>query len=111
MQYHVKTIRKDVVPHDKILVYWLGGYGFMLKFPTSQIICIDPYLSDCVERIVGFRRLSLAPLSAEEVTTDTYLITHDHADHLDVDSFATLVRKNPTCDIVAGKSCETFLKT
>jgi L-ascorbate 6-phosphate lactonase len=111
MQYPVKTIRKDVVPHGKILVYWLGGYGFMLKFPNGQIVCIDPYLSDCVERIAGFRRLSLAPLSAEEVQTDIYMITHDHPDHLDVDSFDTIVNENPSCDIVAGKSCETFLKT
>jgi hypothetical protein len=46
MQYHVKTIRKDVVPHGKILVYWLGGYGFMLKFAAGQVFCIAPYLSD-----------------------------------------------------------------
>lgn len=111
MQYHVKTIRKDIVPHGKVLMYWLGGYGFMLKFPTQQIVCIDPYLSDCVERIVGFRRLSLAPLSAEEVQTDVYLITHDHADHLDVDSFDTIAAKNPCCTIIAGKSCETSLKS
>ena len=110
MQYDVKTIRKDVVPHGKILVYWLGGYGFMLKFPTDQIVCIDPYLSDCVERIVGFRRLSLAPLSAEEVQTDIYLITHDHPDHLDVDSFDTIAAKNPCCTIIVGKSCEASLK-
>jgi len=111
MQYNVKTIRKDVVPRGKILIYWLGGYGFMLKFPTGQVVLIDPYLSDCVERLAGFRRLSLAPLLAEEVTTDTYLITHDHPDHLDVDSFDAIVSRNPVCDIVAGKSCEAFLKT
>ncbi|MDO8302819.1 MAG: MBL fold metallo-hydrolase [Sedimentisphaerales bacterium] len=112
MKYNVKTIRQDIVKEKgRVIVYWLGGYGFMLKFSTGQIFCIDPYLSDCVERIAGFPRLSLAPLTAEEVTTDAYLITHNHPDHLDVDSFDTIVAKNPGCAIVAGKSCEPFLKT
>ena len=111
MLYNAKTIQKDNVPQGKILVYWLGGYGFMLKFHTGQIVCIDPYLSDCVERIVGFRRLSLAPLLAEEIQMDIYLITHDHADHFDVDSFDTITTNNPQCTIVAGKSCETPLKS
>ncbi|OHB55531.1 MAG: hypothetical protein A2Y12_03730 [Planctomycetes bacterium GWF2_42_9] len=111
MSYNVRNIRNDNVPKGKILVYWLGGYGFMLKFSNEKIICIDPYLSDCVERIAGFPRLSLAPLAAEEVNTDIYLITHEHPDHLDVDSFDAIAAKNPSCKIVAGKSCESFLKT
>lgn len=111
MPYHVTTIRQDVVPHGKIMAYWLCGYGFMLKFHTGQIVCIDPYLSDCVERIAGFRRLSLAPLLADQVQTDIYLITHDHPDHLDIDSFDIISAKNPCCMIIAGKSCEAFLKT
>jgi L-ascorbate 6-phosphate lactonase len=83
----------------------------MLKFSTGQILCIDPYLNDCAERMAGYPRLSLAPLTAEEVSTDVYLITHDHPDHLDVDGFDTIVAKNPGCTVIAGKSCEPFLKT
>lgn len=111
MQYPIKNIRKESVPPHKILVYWLGGAGFMLKFPSNRILCIDPYLSDCVERLAGFRRLSLAPLAAQELQTDLYLITHDHPDHLDVDSFDTIIHNNPNCTVIAGKSCEPFLMT
>jgi len=111
MQYPIQNIRKEVVPDNQILVYWLCGYGFMLKFPSNQILCIDPYLSDCVERIAGFSRLSLAPLAAQDVRADLYLITHDHPDHLDVDSFDTIIENNPDCALVVGKSCEEFLKT
>jgi len=109
--HNIKFISQEAPPEcNMILVYWLGGYGFVFKFADGQIVYVDPYLSDCVERIAGFRRLSLAPLTADDVRADLYLITHDHPDHLDVDSFETIIRNNPNCKIVAGNSCATFIK-
>jgi L-ascorbate 6-phosphate lactonase len=111
MRFDIHNIRQNVHLKDhEILIYWLGGYGFVLKFPTGQILCMDPYLSDCVERIAGFRRLSLAPISADQLQSDILTITHDHPDHLDVDSIQDILRQNPNCAVVAGSSCENYLK-
>lgn len=110
MQYELKNVRADQTPKGKILIYWLGGYGFTVKFDNGQVVCIDPYLSDCVERIAGFRRLNLAPISAAELRADIYLITHNHPDHLDPDSFDAIVQANPGVRVIAGESCKDAMK-
>ena len=53
------------------------------------------YLSDAVERLHGFKRLSLAPIAAEEVRADLVVLTHEHADHLDPDAVPVIARSNP----------------
>lgn len=110
MRYELKNVRKNDVPKGRMMIYWLGGYGFVIKLECGQVICIDPYLSDCVEQIAGFRRLSLAPIKASELSTDVYLITHNHPDHLDTDSFDSIVRANPNIQVIAGKSCIESIK-
>lgn len=108
-EYHITNVRNLEVPADKLAVYWLGGAGFVVKFDNGTIICIDPYLSDSVERLYGFKRLSLAPVIAEELIFDILLFTHDHGDHLDIDSFDTLMKVNPQCKIVAPGCCDKYL--
>lgn len=105
MKYNLRSIRQDAVINGKMLIYWLGGYGFAVKFDNGRIVCLDPYLSDCVERIAGFRRLSLPPIEANELQADIYLITHDHPDHLDEDSLKTILNSNPGINVIVGKSC------
>jgi L-ascorbate 6-phosphate lactonase len=90
-------------------VWWLGGSGFLLALDSGVRVCIDPYLSDCVERIAGFRRLIPAPLAAGDLRFTLLLLTHSHPDHLDVDSFDTLVRSNPGCRVIAPADCAPFL--
>ena len=97
MSFDILNMRRDKPAENKIIIYWLGGSGFLFKFGTGQIICIDPYLSDGVEKEFGFRRLSLAPLRANELFFDVLLATHDHLDHLDTYSFDMLVKTNPDC--------------
>lgn len=111
MSFDLINIRHDAPRPGKTMVYWLGGSGFVFKFPGGEIICVDPYLSDLVERLFGFRRLSPATLRAGELVFDLLFLTHDHADHLDIDSFDTLVKINPGCRILAPKSCSGFLET
>ncbi len=111
MNYNLKDIQRDLPKEGSVIVYWLGGAGFVFKFATGEVICIDPYLSDCVERMFGFRRLSLAPIQPEDLRFDYLLLTHDHMDHMDVDSFETLVKANPGCHIIAPECCEDFLNS
>jgi hypothetical protein len=65
--HSVSKIERTVLSHDKMILYWLGGAGFVFKFEEGYIICVNPYLSDSVERLFGFRRLSIAPVKATQI--------------------------------------------
>jgi L-ascorbate 6-phosphate lactonase len=107
----VKNIKKIKVPKGKAAVFWLTGAGIVFKFENGVIICVDPYLSDSVERLHGFKRLSLAPLRPKELKFDYLLISHDHDDHMDVDSMETLLRVNKNAKILAPNCCKPYLTT
>jgi L-ascorbate 6-phosphate lactonase len=111
MPFDIRQIRKHRPTAGKALIYWLGGAGFVFTFADGEVVCIDPYLGDAVERIYGgFRRLSLPPVKADELFFDTLLLTHDHGDHLDVDSMEPLMQANPHCRVLAPKPCVGFLR-
>ena len=109
--FDVKNVRQDSPAKGQILVYWLCGAGYVFKFSDGQILCVDPYLSDSCERLTDglFRRISLAPLTPEELHFDLLLLTHDHGDHLDEDSFDGFLKANSRCRILAAECCAEFL--
>jgi len=93
------------VPPASVRLWWLGQAGFAFKTPAGRIIYADPYLSDAVERLFGFKRLSLAPIAAEAVRADLVVLTHEHADHLDPDAVPVIARNNPRCRFAAPAGC------
>ena len=62
-----REITATDVPEGTLRMWWLGQAGFAFKTPAGRIVYADPYLSDAVERLHGFKRLSLAPIAAEDV--------------------------------------------
>jgi L-ascorbate 6-phosphate lactonase len=104
------TYKNHTPPDSLIDVYWLGGSGYIIKFDDKITLCIDPYLSDSVERLHGFERLSPAPISADQLTCDILLISHEHGDHMDVDSIDTIYAGNPEMKVFAPASCDEFLR-
>jgi L-ascorbate 6-phosphate lactonase len=93
------------VPDGSLGLWWLGQAGFAFKTPGGQVIYVDPYLSDAVERLFGFKRLTLPPIAAEEVRADLVVLTHEHADHLDPDTLPIIVKNNPQCRFAAPRGC------
>ncbi len=93
------------VPDASLAIWWLGQAGFAFKTPQGRTVYVDPYLSDAVERLHGFRRLSLAPLTAEEVRVDVFVLTHEHTDHLDPDALPIIARNNPSARFAAPAGC------
>jgi L-ascorbate 6-phosphate lactonase len=91
-----KRLREREVPAGNIAIYWLCQAGFALKTSASTVVLIDPYLSDVVERVIGFKRLTLAPFQAEEVEVDLVLCTHEHLDHMDIDALPVLAKASRT---------------
>ena len=66
-------------------ITWIGQGGYVIKSNNTEII-VDPYLSDIVGLLHGRPRLYPAPFSAESITADAVICTHDHLDHLDPES-------------------------
>ena len=91
------------VPGGSLALWWLGQAGFAFKTAAGRIVYLDPYLSDAVERLHGFKRLSLPPLAAEEVRADLVVLTHEHADHLDPDALPIIARNNPVVPVCGAR--------
>ena len=100
-----KQIERTAVPAGTVQVWWLGGAGFAFKTAAGQVWLVDPYLSDSVERLFGFKRMCPPPLRPEEVRCDAVLCTHDHADHVDIDTLPAIARNNSQCVFAGPASC------
>lgn len=76
-----EEIRGTQVPPDHLGICWLGQAGFLLKAPDGTSMVLDPYLTECGERIRGFKRLSPMLIAPEELAVDYYVTSHLHFDH------------------------------
>lgn len=73
-------------PMGSIALFFLGQAGFCFKAPGGQVIYLDPYLTNSLERLFGMVRLVPSPIAPEEVVADLVITTHEHGDHLDPDA-------------------------
>ena len=78
---------------NKLSVKWIGQNGYILNDGVTEI-CIDPYLSDVVERISNLKRMVEAPFFAEELKSDVVICTHNHLDHIDIDAIPFMKKDN-----------------
>lgn len=94
----------------EIAIFWLGQAGFLIKDCQDTVIVIDPYLSDCGERMRGFKRLSPKLISPTELEPDIYITTHIHFDHFDFDT-VPIVSACPHTKFYGPQTCiEKFLE-
>ncbi len=70
-------------------ITWIGQGGLLLRDGETEI-CIDPYLSDVVNRVAGRPRMVKACITPEELKSDVVVCTHDHLDHVDVDAIPSM---------------------
>lgn len=66
-------------------IRWIGQSGYILNDGETEI-CIDPYLSDVVNRIAKRGRMVEAPFAPKELKSDVVICTHNHLDHVDIDA-------------------------
>ena len=75
-------------PSGDVSLWWLGQACVALR-GRSGLVVIDPFLTD----YGGYGRTYAPPVAPSELTSVDILIgTHDHADHIDPDGFATIMR-------------------
>ena len=78
---------------SNLKIRWIGQNGYLLSDGKTEI-CIDPYLSDVVNRVAGRPRMVKAPVAPEELKSDVVICTHDHLDHVDIDAIPLMKKDN-----------------
>lgn len=82
-------------PASGLRVTWLGHASSFVELGGARVL-FDPIFSErCSPSfLVGPRRFHAPPISAEEIPLpDAVVISHDHYDHLDMESIRTLARR------------------
>jgi L-ascorbate 6-phosphate lactonase len=98
------TIAERKVNAGELAIYWLCQAGFAFKSSANAVVYIDPYFSDVVERVIGFKRMMTCPMSAEEANAHLVVCTHEHLDHMDIDALPVLAR-NPRTQFTGPIEC------
>ena len=88
-----------------------GQAGFIVKSSSGQLLAIDLYLSNCVERLEGhkgFKRLLPQLLDPADLDFDVIICTHPHLDHFDIDAVPEMISKGGK--LYASIDCEKLVK-
>lgn len=92
-------------------LFSVGQAGFVIKSSGGQLLAIDLYLSNCVERIEGnkgYKRLLPQILNASDLRFDVIIATHPHLDHFDIDSVPEMVSQGGK--LYCSLDCEKLVK-
>ena len=92
-------------------IFSVGQAGFIIKSKSGQLIAIDLYLSNCVERIEGhkgYKRLLPQILNATELSFDAVICTHPHLDHFDLDAVPEMMSKG--VKLYCSVGCDKLVK-
>jgi len=73
-------------------IRWIGQSGYILSDGKNEV-CIDPYLSNVVDRIAHRGRMVEAPFSPEELKSDVVICTHNHLDHVDIEAIPLMKKE------------------
>ena len=96
-------------------IKFLGQAGILIRGKKATII-IDPYLSNFV--VTGgygsaelFSRNFPPPIRSGNLPAiDAVFITHDHADHCDLDTLRVIAANNPKCFFIGPKPVRNHLE-
>ena len=93
-------------------IFATGQAGFIIKSASGQLLAIDLYLSECVERLEGhkgFKRLLPQILNPSDIDFDVVVCTHPHLDHFDVDSVPAMLANGKT-KLLCSVDCQKLIK-
>ncbi|MFH1024387.1 MAG: MBL fold metallo-hydrolase [Planctomycetota bacterium] len=93
-------IRQQKMADSQAALWLLGQAGCVVRSAGITAV-IDPYLTDSVGASApDFTRLFPAPIAPEHLEADLFVVTHDHADHLDPETIRRY-RHGTTTDFIA----------
>lgn len=85
-------------------IQFAGQAGFIITTSRGTKLGIDLYLSDCVERIDGYKRLCPKVLNPSLLDLDFLVATHWHGDHFDYDAIPEIMKSKNT-KLIASVDC------
>ena len=106
------AIQVLTAPIGKTHLFSVGQAGFIIKSAVGQLLAMDLYLSDCVERVegnAGFKRLLPKILCPMDLQFDAVVATHFHRDHFDIDAVPSLMSNGKT-RLFASEDCRESVK-
>lgn len=92
------------------VVFSTGQAGFIIKSSSGQLLGIDLYLSECVERVegtIGFKRLLPKILLPSDIPLDIIICTHPHLDHFDMDAVPAMM--SGKTKLLCSVGCENLI--
>ena len=97
---------------DHTYIFSTGQAGFIIKSKSGQLLAIDLYLSNCVERTEGDEYVRMLPqiLQPNELIFDVYIATHPHFDHFDIDSIPQIMDNKKTV-MYCSELCNDFVSS
>lgn len=93
------------VEPQELAICWLGQAGYCLKDAGGHILMLDPYFTNCGEKMRGFKRLSARLIDPAEATPDYYVTTHLHFDHFDYEAIPVVARNSPKTLFIGPGRC------
>lgn len=96
----------------ELVISWLGQAGFLFKTQEGTMLCIDPYLSNSVEKSEGpeARRMWFPTFSMENFAPHAVICTHDHLDHTDPETLPLIAAYSTAVFYGPEESCNHMLK-
>lgn len=100
MSSFASTIMSAAVPAGSVRLWRLAQAGFVVR-GAGRTVLLDPWLSDWLETSgpdnpEPVRRATPAPCRPEELpATDLVCCTHEHPDHLDLDTLRAVAERSP----------------
>lgn len=82
--------------NGEITIFSVGQAGYIIKTASGKLIGLDMYLTDCVERLCGFRRISAKLMAPDELVFDYIIVSHNHPDHYDFDALPIIMGDHNT---------------
>ena len=103
-------LKTKILTSKGLALFDVGQAGFVVKSSSGQLLAVDLYLSNCVERLEGhkgFKRLLPQILSPSDLSFDVVVCTHPHLDHFDIDAVPEMVSKG--AKLYASIDCEKLV--
>lgn len=99
---------KLLYPDGKTSLFYVAQSGYVIKSKKGTTMGIDLYLTNCVERFDGFKRLSPKVMSPS-TALDYVVASHWHLDHFDIDAMPLLMA-NGKSKLVCADDCHDHVK-
>ena len=100
--HHVPCNRAVNTTRDKKKTFTRCAY----RHTTGTFCLIAPYISDCIQKLEGFRRLHPFPLPLADLKVDLLLTTHDHLDHFDPEGIPLIRYRTKDLTSIDRSTCQ-----